>query len=122
MKQTFSDLILSILKRVAASEFLHERVFINEDGALEMEMFGIIEGQVAPIASINENSTEVEITQFELQLDLFDNAVKAQDAEDAENEVKIREILGRLTPEERLLIERPLPEDLPSEDEGEEHF
>jgi hypothetical protein len=36
--------------------------------------------------------------------------------EDAEYAEKVREVLNKLTPEERLLIERPLPEDLPPDD------
>jgi hypothetical protein len=114
----FSAWLFHVLKRVAATNYAHISPTINEDGVFEVELVGVVDQQVAQIATINENATAAEITAFELQLDLLQNAVQAQDAEDEANEVKIREILGRLTPEERLLIERPLPEDLPQEDPG----
>ena len=118
----FADTLLSLLKRIAQSEVAHESVRINDDGVFQIDVYAVMEDEVAKIGSLTEHATEIEITQFELQLDLLDNAVRAQDAEDAEREILIHEILSRLTPEERLLIERPLPEDLPPEDECEEHY
>ncbi len=116
----FSAWLFHVMKRVAATNYAHISPTINEDGVFEVELVGVVDQLVAQIATITENATEAEITAFELQLDLLKNAVQAQDAEDEANEVKIREILGRLTPEERLLIERPLPEDLPTEESPED--
>jgi hypothetical protein len=112
----FSAWLFYILKRVAATKYAHITSSINDDGVFEVELVGVVDQQVAQIATVTENATPGEILAFEFHLDSLQNAVQAQDAEDEANEVKIREILGRLTPEERLLIERPLPEDLSPED------
>lgn len=118
----FAEVLFSLMKRIAASKVARERTYITEDGLFELEVFAVSAGEAVHIAALTEHATEAEIVEFEKQLERLENAAKAQDEEDAANEVKIREILERLTPEERVLIERPLPEDLPPPDEGEEHY
>jgi hypothetical protein len=111
----FADHLLKLLKRIATIDIAHASTDINDDGVFELEVIAILDEQIAPICSITENATEVEITQFKLQLDLLENALKAQATEDAEHAGKVREVLSKLTKEERELIERLLPEDSPTE-------
>jgi DNA-directed RNA polymerase specialized sigma24 family protein len=116
----FSAWIFRILKRVAATNYAHLTSSINDDGVFEAELVGVVDNQVATISTITENATDAELMAFELQLDLLQNAVKAQDAEDEANEAKIREVLNKLTREERMLIERPLPEEMIPDSESDE--
>jgi uncharacterized coiled-coil protein SlyX len=118
----FDKFLLDVLKRVAKSDYAHASFSFGEDGAFELELLAIVDGQVGSIATVNERATDAELRDFELQIDALDKFIAAQAAEDEANEKKIREILERLTPNERALIERPLPEDLPPEADGEEHF
>lgn len=118
----FSAWLFYILKRIAANKYMREASSINEDGSFCFELRAIHEGEEIIVATISENPTEDEIQEFERQFNLLEAAVAAQDAEDAEREIRIRQILGKMTKEERLLIERPLPEDLPPDDDGEEHY
>jgi DNA-directed RNA polymerase specialized sigma24 family protein len=116
----FSAWLFHVLKHVAATNYAHLTSSINDDGVFEAELVGVVDNQVAMIASITENATESELAAFEQQLDLLQNAVQAQDAEDKENEARIREILNKLTREERMLIERPLPEEMIPDSESDE--
>jgi hypothetical protein len=118
----FARHLYPLLRRIASIEIAHASTEVDENGALVLEVLAVVDGQIGAICSINEHATDAEISQFEQQLDLLESSALAQNAEDAQREIQIREILGRLTPEERLLIERPLPEDLPPDDDGEEHF
>lgn len=113
----FSVWLLTVLKRIAKIDAAQSFTRYNDDGVFELELVAVMDQQVAPIATINEHANEVEAMAFELKIDLLENAIKAQEAEDEENEAKIRGILERLTQEERLLIERPLPEDLPLDED-----
>jgi hypothetical protein len=118
----FADHLLKLLKRIATIDVAHASTDINDDGVFELEVIAILDEQIAPICSITENATKVELTQFELQLDLLENALVAQSREDAENAAKVHEILSRLTKEERELIERPLPEDNPTVEPSDPDF
>jgi hypothetical protein len=113
----FAKLLLKLLKRVATIDIAHASTGLNEDGEFELEVVAMLDGQIAPIANLKESATEFEVTQFEAQLDLLVSAVAAQKREDEEHANKVREVLAKLTPEERILIERPLPEDIPHEPE-----
>jgi hypothetical protein len=84
----FADHLLKLLKRIATIDVAHASTDINDDGVLELEVIAILDKQIAPICSITENATQIEITQFELQLDLLENALVAQSREDAENSAK----------------------------------
>lgn len=118
----FSEYLFDLLKRVAKLDYVHTSAFINDDGVFEVELLAIDGMNVGRIASLTENATADEITQFDLTLESLKSAVLAQAEEDAQNAILVREILGRLTPDERFLIERPLPEDLPPDSDGEEHY
>jgi hypothetical protein len=112
----FSEFLFEFLKRVAKLEYAHASTSISDDGVFEVELLAIDGTNIGSIAKITENASDIEITQFDLKFESLKSAVLAQKEEDAQNEIKIREVLSRLTAEERLLIERPLPEDLPPED------
>jgi len=113
---SFAEFLLEFLKRVAALEYAHTSTRFNYDGVFEVELLAIDGMNVGSVAVLTENATADEMTQFDIQFESLKSAVLAQKEEDAENEIRVREILGKLTPEERLLIERPLPEDLPPDD------
>jgi hypothetical protein len=116
----FSEWLFHVLKRVAATNYAHLTSSINDDGVFEAELVGVVDNQVATIASITENATKAELAEFERKIDLLQSAVQAQDAEDEANEARIREILNKLTREERMLIDRPLPEEMIPDSESDE--
>lgn len=120
----FSEILLPLLKRIAAIDVAHASTQISDDGSgvLELTLLAIIGENIGAIAMINENSSEEEIAHFQQELDKLVNAVEDQRKQDEADEKRIHEILERMTPEERALIQRPLPEDLPAEDDGAEHF
>jgi ribosomal protein S3 len=111
----FADLILSLLKRIAEIDVAYVAPEFTE-GVFGIKVFIMYEGDAVQIADMNENSTETDITQFELELDLLENAVRAKNSEEENYMQRVRDILNKLTHEERMLIDRPLPEDLPPED------
>lgn len=112
----FADYILDVLTRVATIDGSLISSRINGNGALTVQLIAVYEGEAAILAEVSEDSSDAQRAAFELHVDLFENAVKADAAEEAANEAKVREVLNKLTPAERLLIERPLPEDLPPDD------
>jgi DNA-directed RNA polymerase sigma subunit (sigma70/sigma32) len=117
----FAEFLLSVMKRVAAHQALHLSPQVNDEGVFEVTVLAIIEQSLAPLALVSENASDDELANFEKAITDFEKAFEEQEAENAANEVKVREILSRLTPEERELIDRPLPEDLPNES-GEEGY
>jgi hypothetical protein len=113
---TFSEVLLPLLKRIDALEYAYASTGFNEDGVFGIEVIMVHEGNVGTVCALTEDADEVAITQFELQIDLLENAVSLQKADDAANEARTREILGKLTKEEREHIGCPLPEDDPTEE------
>lgn len=119
----FSKHLFRLLKHIASIEHAHASTQNNEDGVFELEVLAVYENDVGTVATLKETATEVEIVQFELRLEALEKSLLAQKAEDEARGDRIKEILSKLTKEERLLIERPLLEDLPPDDEGtEDHF
>lgn len=118
----FAEFLLDMTKRVAAHQALHLSSQFNEEGVLEVSVLAIIDMSLAPLALVGENASDDELAKFEKAITEFEKAFEEQAAEDEATEGKVREILERLTPEERALIDRPLPEDLPADDECEEHY
>lgn len=118
----FAEFLLDTMRRVATHPALHISPQVNEEGVFEISLLAVIDQSLGAIALVNENATDDELANFEKALVGFEKAFAEQEAEDEANELKARQILERLTPEERALIDRPLPEDLPAEEDGEDHY
>lgn len=116
----FSEYIIEIMKRLAKIEGAFLATRINENGVLTVQLVASYDGDIATIYEVSEDSTEGQRAAFERRVDLLENAIRSQDAEDAAHEAKVREVLNKLTKEERILIERPLPEEMIPESDGDE--
>ncbi len=114
----FNEKLFDLMKRVASIEIAQGSVRINEEGLFELGVLAVCDGDISPIGSIAENATETEFAQLEMQLDLLENAVRAEQAEDERRMAAVREVLNKLTREERILIDRPLPEEMLPDDDG----
>lgn len=117
----FAIPLLRILKRIAAIEDVHANTGFNEDGVFGVELLAVIDGQVGSIATLTEDATNEQIAEFARQVELLAKAIEDERVEEDKRAGLIYEVLGKLSKEERELIGRPLPEDLPPEgSEGED--
>lgn len=116
----FAEVLLALLKRIANIDIAYASTGLNEDGMFELEVLAVMDGEVAPVCSITEDASEVKLLELELQLDRLERAVKDQEAEDAHNELRVREVLNKLTREERILIDRLLPEEMIPDSDSDE--
>jgi len=118
----FDDFLVGVIRRVAANDALQLSFGVDDRGLLVIEMIAVIDGSVGTIGVINEFASDQDLVDFNSAITRFEAALAKQNEEDEATDAKIRQILERLTSEERLLINRPLPEDVSAEDDGEEHY
>jgi len=118
----FDDFLVGVIRRVAANDALQLSFGVDDRGLLVIEMIAVIDGSVGTIGVINEFASDQDLADFNSAITRFEAALAKQNEEDEATDAKIRQILERLTSEERLLINRPLPEDVSAEDDGEEHY
>jgi hypothetical protein len=113
----FTDQLLPILKQIASINIARCDISINADCVFQLDLIAFSDEQMATIATITENATEPEILRFKRELNILKSAATAQDEEDAEIEAKIIAALNKLTRDERILINLPLPEDVQEDDQ-----
>ncbi len=115
----FPEKLFNLMKRIASIDIAQGSARINEDGIFELGVIAVCEGEVAPIGAITENSATEEFDKLSRQLDSLEIAAREEDEADDRRRAAIREVLTKLTREERILIDRPLPEEMLPDDDGE---